>query len=378
MTTVIHIEINVLFLIILSVIAWQITVSVSKQASRVLFRYVVYGIMWTLILDVLWILIDGKKFPGGIALNKIVNALFLGSAVTMGCLWYLYILEALECKISKTQARLIMIPGTLFFILNFISIWTGWIFYVTEDNVYVRGPMFPAQAIASMIMLIVSLIHLLILLFDPRKESIRPKVKKLLNYYSVPVFGTLLSMAYTGMPGTWTCAAVSVILIYMNDQDDAILRDSLTGLNNRKTLQPAFNSYVRQISDNNKLYLFIMDLDNFKTINDTLGHPTGDQALIEASQIILDTAGSRQGIVTRYGGDEFVIMGFFEDEPYAVSFADQMKQTFKRWNEEHERPYNLSTSIGYSRYHKDETLGELVSQADEKLYEDKRIRNKGR
>ena len=185
-------------------------------------------------------------------------------------------------------------------------------------------------------------------------------------------------MAYTGMPGTWTCAAVSVILIYMNDQDDAILRDSLTGLNNRKTLQPAFNSYVRQISDNNKLYLFIMDLDNFKTINDTLGHPTGDQALIEASQIILDTAGSRQGIVTRYGGDEFVIMGFFEDEPYAVSFADQMKQTFKRWNEEHERPYNLSTSIGYSRYHKDETLGELVSQADEKLYEDKRIRNKSR
>ena len=87
MGAVIHIELNLICLIILCTVALQSHLNVSQQMKRVLFRYVVYGLIIVLILDTLWMLVDGHMFPGGIVLNKILNALFLGAGVLMGSIW---------------------------------------------------------------------------------------------------------------------------------------------------------------------------------------------------------------------------------------------------------------------------------------------------
>ena len=378
MATAIHIEIDVLFLIILFVIAWQITKSVSKQTIRVLFRYVVYGIISILFADVLWMLLDGKLFPGSIILSKIINALILGMSVTMGSIWYQYVLESLGYNIPQNKARLLMIPAVISAVLNLLSMWTGWIFDITPENHYVRGPWFSIQIILALLMLFISLIHLSIELINPHKRVPKETILKLLSFYIVPVIGTLMAMPFPDMPGTWTCAAVSVILIYMNDQENAIIRDSLTGLNNRKPLEPTFVSYIKQIDSTKNLYLFLFDLDNFKTINDTLGHPVGDQALVNTAQILTDAISGRQGLLIRYGGDEFILLDFFKDEPEAVLFSNQVRKKFAEWNKVHNEPYMLTTSIGYAPYHPDQSLNDLLSAADDKLYEDKRSRKVGR
>ena len=121
-TTAIHIEIDVLFLIMLFNIARQIIHSVSQQMSRVIFRYVVFGNMTILVLDILWMLVEGKTFPGAITLNKIINAVYLGGVVVMGGVWYLYVLEILKHKITFKLALFVLSPGILFMILNLISI----------------------------------------------------------------------------------------------------------------------------------------------------------------------------------------------------------------------------------------------------------------
>ena len=344
--------------------------------SRVLFRYVVYGIGTALLLDTAWMLVEGKIFPGSILLNKIINALFLGLGVTLGCLWYLYVLDVLNIKLSHNRSRLIMIPGTVFAILNIISIWTGWIFTVNDQNVYERGPLFPLQTVAALFMLFISLIHLIIRRIRSQDAGEKHLLNKLLSFYIIPVIGTLVSMPFTGMPGTWTCASVSVILIYMNDQDDAIVRDSLTGLNNRKNLFNSFSSYTRQITEIKHLYLFLFDLDHFKEINDTLGHPAGDKALVEASQLILHSLNGQQGFVARYGGDEFIVLCFFYGDPNAIEYKHRVKDEFERWNKDHQNPYTLSTSIGFSRYQKGQKLEDMINSADNNLYEEKKSRGK--
>ncbi|MBR0407634.1 MAG: hypothetical protein IJI53_06330 [Clostridia bacterium] len=101
MATAIHIEIDVLFFLILFVIAHQSVKNVSQQMSRVLFRWTVYGIMCNLALDTLWMLIDGKLFPGAVFLNKLVNAAILGSGIVIAGLWYLYVLETLGYEFFK-------------------------------------------------------------------------------------------------------------------------------------------------------------------------------------------------------------------------------------------------------------------------------------
>lgn len=98
---VIHIEINILFFIILLRIAYQSAHNVNQQMSRVLFRQTAYGIMVNLLLDIAWLLVDGRLFPGARALNLVINALFLASGIVIGCVWYLYVLETLGYKRSR-------------------------------------------------------------------------------------------------------------------------------------------------------------------------------------------------------------------------------------------------------------------------------------
>ena len=378
MATAIHIEIDALFLLILCVITWQITHSVSQQMNRILFRYVVFGDMTILALDIIWMLVEGQTFPGARFLNNIINAIYLGGVIIMGGVWYLYVLENLGYKLTRKLVLSTLFPGFVFTVINLISMKTGWIFYINEDNYYVRGPFFYIQTIAALLNLFVSMIHLIVFYFRPQTKISKANILKLMSFYIVPFLGTLIALPFSGMPGTWTCAAVSVILIYMDDQDSAILRDSLTGLNNRKTLESTFASYIRQITEVKNLFLFIMDLNSFKQINDTYGHTVGDQALVDTAKIITRSMKGMQGIVVRYGGDEFVVMGFLPGNAEAVNYEKQVKQDFENWNKEHDTPYSLSTCIGWSKYQEGQELNDLIAKADEKLYQEKRYRKAGR
>lgn len=378
MATAIHIELNVLCLVILYAIAHQTLVNVNQQMNRILFRSMVYGVIVQLVVDILWLLVDGRTFPGAILANRVINALYLSGNVILGCIWYLYVLETLGYAINKRLQTIVMLPGLLYIFPNFASIWTGWIFTVSPENVYAHGPLFWVQVVGAYGTLAVSLIHLVVRLINRRNSVPRSTVLSLLSFYFIPVVGAVYSLFYTGMPGAWTCAAISLVLLYINDQDREIVRDGLTGLNNRKTLDGVFVEYVKQIRPDRQLYLFMMDLDSFKKINDTMGHPVGDQALVAAANILSSCMVGRKGILVRYGGDEFLIMGFFDGEDDASAFKQSVRQRFADYAREHKPPYKFAVSVGYTRYADGQSLEALVERADDELYREKQRTNAGR
>lgn len=378
MGNAIHIELNTLFFLILVIIVYQSARNENQQMRRKLFRYTAYGIMSSLVLDILWLLIDGIQFPGAVAANQIVNALFLASGIVIGCLWYLYVLETLGYRITPGLALIVMTPGIVFLALNLISIKTGWIFYVTEDNVYVRGPLFWLQTAAALTVLLASLVHCLVRLVNGNKTVPRRVVLELIGFYIIPVVGTLVSMPITGMPGTWTCAAVSIILMYIYAQDQEIVRDTLTGLNNRKMLPSVFDEYARQTAAGSVLHLYVIDLDDFKRINDTCGHLAGDEALQTAARLFAKAVDGRRAMVARVGGDEFVILALLSGEEEAAEFKNGLQASMERYNVEHTLPYRLSTSVGCRAYVPGESLDDFMSRADEALYEEKKRKKVGR
>ena len=372
MSKAIHIELDALFLLILCVIVWQSVRNVNQQMKIIRFRNVVYGIMAALGLDIIWMLVDGEQFPGGIAINYVVNALFLGLGVLLGCMWYLYVLDTLNYHISGRRAWIILLPGLIFMALNLLSIKTGWIFYITEENVYVRGPLFWLQEIGALAMLLVSFLHILYAAIRKTNDVPVKEIRKLLGFYIVPVVGTLVSMPFTGMPGTWTCASVSVILIYLSALDQENMRDSLTGLNNRKAMDNAFTEYVKIAGPENRLFLFMMDLDGLKTINDQFGHPAGDQALTATARLLLRGVEDMRSIVVRYGGDEFLVMGFPHNDPEAYKARNEA--LFAEYNASSALPYPIRISIGYTEYQEGQTLEDLIRIADQYLYRKKKQR----
>ena len=378
MNTAIHIELNALCLVLLYAIAHQSLANVNQQMNRVLFRNMVYGAIAQLVLDTLWLLVEGRDFPGAIAANRVINALYLSAGVALGCVWYLYILESLGYGITRRLQTLVMLPGLIFLGLNAVSIWTGWMFTVSPENVYARGPLFWLQLTGAYGMLGLSLAHLIVDLFRPGRRVERHTALSLLSFYFIALAGAVVSLFHTGMPGTWTCASISFVLIYINAQDNEIIRDGLTGLNNRKTLGAVFGDYVKQVGPQRPLYLFMMDLDRFKQINDNYGHPAGDKALVAAARILAACMVGRKGILIRYGGDEFLVMGFFDGDADVQAFRQSIRQGFEDYRREHEPPYRFAMSVGVARYVEGQTLEALVDQADGELYREKQRTNAGR
>ncbi|MBQ3704371.1 MAG: response regulator [Oscillospiraceae bacterium] len=231
MSAPIHIELDALCLLLVCAIVLQSRKSFNQQMNRRLFRMVAYGIIFQLVLDILWRAIEGKIFPGAIFANRVINALYLGIGVCLACVWYLYVLETLGYKITRRIQTIIMLPGLFFLALNIISIWTGWVFTVSPENIYEHGPLFWLQTIGAYGMLLFSFAHIIVYLICHRTQKIpRYDIYKLLIFYVVTVIGAIVSLFQTGMPGTWTCAAISITLIYMNDQNREILNGMITAM----------------------------------------------------------------------------------------------------------------------------------------------------
>lgn len=149
--------------------------------------------------------------------------------------------------------------------------------------------------------------------------------------------------------------------------------DMLTGLPNRNYVQSRLPIQLKKAARKSEDIAFlIVDLDHFKTINDTLGHAAGDELLIQVANRLKDVAGNK-GTVARLGGDEFLICltnysGFNQVELFCNSLLDQFRDEVSIEN----RKFMVTLSIGVSRFPEDgEDLSTLLKNADVALYEAK-------
>lgn len=153
--------------------------------------------------------------------------------------------------------------------------------------------------------------------------------------------------------------------------------DSLTGLPNRLLLQDRFvQAKAYAVRANTKVALLLMDLDNFKSINDTLGHDAGD-ALLKQVVTRLGECVRQTDIVSRQGGDEFLIilpgLDHADDTvPALIKIVDRLQDPFHTVDHE----ISTSVSIGVSIFPEDGTSFEtLLKKADMAMYQ---VKNSGR
>ena len=141
--------------------------------------------------------------------------------------------------------------------------------------------------------------------------------------------------------------------------------DSLTGLLNRKPFEGKVANILKQRSDTNH-WLAIVDIDNFKKINDNYGHGVGDIILKELSEILKHTFRDNDEIF-RFGGEEFVII--LTD----VDFVDTAQNIFERLKNNASKntfssALKITISLGFVEITPNTPINELVTQADQALY----------
>ena len=149
-------------------------------------------------------------------------------------------------------------------------------------------------------------------------------------------------------------------------------KDHLTGLYNRRYLFNIGNEIYNDCKTNNKVFaIAILDIDNFKRINDTYGHDIGDIALKEVA-VILNKNISSNGLISRLGGEEFCICFYNRNEDEVKELLEYIRKDFeKNVIEIKDIQLKYTISIGYS-FDFGINIDEMIRNADEYLYEAKK------
>ncbi|MGJ9381841.1 sensor domain-containing diguanylate cyclase [Salipaludibacillus sp. CF4.18] len=183
------------------------------------------------------------------------------------------------------------------------------------------------------------------------------------------VFGNLCAMDTE--PYTFTeketrfLKTMAIFLVYTIELDIIAHQDQLTGLNNREFI----TQYINTLPMETEVTILFIDVDGFKSVNDTYGHKDGDSVLIQIAERINECVRS-QDILCRYGGDEFVILSQGDDNTqYSQSLSESIINQFGKPFIVKGDEIALSVSIGISiEASKNRNIEQLVEQADHAMY----------
>lgn len=150
-------------------------------------------------------------------------------------------------------------------------------------------------------------------------------------------------------------------------------KDPLTNINNRAAMDKMLPREIRLAKrHDHRLALMIMDLDGFKTVNDSMGHDVGDRLLVHVARTIQEALRDTD-MLYRYGGDEFVAALPYTDSQGAIDVAYRILKSIREIEkEEFDESINIGLSIGLSMLHAGDDFERLFKRVDEALYRAKK------
>lgn len=154
------------------------------------------------------------------------------------------------------------------------------------------------------------------------------------------------------------------------------LIDDLTGLYNRRGFSDLGEQYLKLARRSGRgVTMVYVDLDRFKTINDSLGHHVGDRALIKVADILRATF-RRSDIIARLGGDEFGVLALEAADESSEALVERLRERVDDFNQTSPEPYQLSVSVGMAQHDDDPRvrLDDLVADADSAMYREKHLK----
>lgn len=291
------------------------------------------------------------------------SGLFLGN-VMIGYLWAKFIMVHMNIPFSDIRRNIYRTIGLISIVLLVINIFYPLVFSVSDGR-YQRG-------FAYIIFLIFAAFYILDSLYLYVKRVKKNGSLKLfpVHIFLIPVIlGVVIQAFFIEIAITWTSIAISVAGIMTALKNEIIFTDCLTGLYNREYLE-----FLHKRACNKKdcwVSGIMIDLNGFKQINDNYGHAEGDLALCIVADLLLKLF-SEYGVVTRYAGDEFVIMLNTTDDQLIQKIIKSAKKNFVIENEKSDKPYQLSASMGYAITNlSNETIDDFMNRIDEQMYQDK-------
>ncbi|MDC0864979.1 PleD family two-component system response regulator [Rickettsiaceae bacterium] len=164
----------------------------------------------------------------------------------------------------------------------------------------------------------------------------------------------------------------------LEESVDLSTKDGLTGLFNRRYFDIHIKQMIEKIKNSERtMSMMILDMDHFKKVNDTYGHPAGDAVLKKLAQT-LKSSFRVTDLIARYGGEEFVVLLSNVDIKQSTELAKKIRNAVRENDfiiPEHKKPLKKTVSVGVAEFDPKESLEDFIMRADKALY---KAKNSGR
>lgn len=269
----------------------------------------------------------------------------------------------------KTMVKVTSIWLAINGLLTLLSLQYHWLYYIDKENVYHRGPLFLFPAMLTVCSILIAFV-----MVSQNRKRIEKKHYFSLVFFPVPPLVAILTQIYVyGTSFILNGLTISLLIVFITIQNQRMDTDYLTGVANRKKLEEYLKAKIAGSTATRTFSAILIDLDHFKSINDTYGHETGDQAL-EIAAGLLKSCIRRNDFIARYGGDEFCIIMDISDEEDLKAAAENLSRCLDLHNQVSDKPYTISFSMGYSVY---DFKAHLTAEAFQKKIDLLMYENKG-
>lgn len=372
---ILYLEINIFSLVLIGIILLK-TRGLSQMVAQSNFAMSIIAEMVFFVSDTLFVLVNDGVLPGGKPVMMACKEVYFLATAAMCFFWFIYFEYLRETRFVKRRRYVLYSTSILWLmaISLLANLFNHSLFYIDESGVYRRGPFFILTYILSYSYVLIAFIRVMINLKRDKEATNKDLLIRLAFFPLFPGISGVLQFIFPRLP--IACATISLItlFLYLTWVDQLISLDPLTGLNNRKQLTHTFNNLSKSHEDQDKIRLYLIDVNHFKQINDTYGHLQGDNALkIIAEALKAACKGANRGtVIARYGGDEFVILVSENNNDETIDLKERIKEKLKELSKKRSVPFELTVSVGSACSDNGDSLKDLILKADKAMYMEKK------
>ncbi len=338
----------------------------SRSVEQKVFAAMLFANLSQCIVEGATFLVDGQRFPGAVTVATVLNASVFANNIVYSYLWTIY--ADLRVNGSTTIRRVILrgIPALLILAGSVINLFTPVFFSISPENVYERTSLFTFDFILTYAYLLMGTLTA----YRSRKKGDRYVILPAFTFLMPVVLGSIVQFFCKGISLMWVGAAIGMNYAYISLVDESASVDPLSGAFSRHQLNQELHTLRRQVSDGHKMAGLMLDIDDFKSINDRYGHLVGDDAIREVGNM-LRRAARGYGKVYRYAGDEFAILLPLAEGDEAEDVVARIREELTAVNTSARMPCRLGLSIGLAVYEPGEPSSEFIRRMDAAMYQDK-------
>lgn len=372
MVTILGIESNVLSLLICLILLFSLrnkAVNAKREYKIVLVMAYLMSVIFacSAIIDICMMF----KGTAAIVFSNIFYYISLFTSCAIPLVFYILFYTKYLKSFKPLIFGLTLLPFILNTVFLIVNIFSGILFTIDVGKINYHGILMPLFIIFCYFYVIGALLLIII----NHKKSDSKQIKHFFIIILTPILGTVVQYTIGGDNLIFQCCVVSLFFYYINVLRDKANLDYLSGLYNRMQADEFIDNKIKHVSYQKSFSGMMIDVNDFKKINDNFGHDEGDKA-IERVALILKHNVFKRDFVARQGGDEFLIIFDTDNYEELTRIAGRLNHAFERFNSTNKLPYQLSISMGYDIYSKKTKLSrkEFLHHLDELMYYDKRKR----